>query len=154
MHLQLRLVVTWLVPCETAAILAHVMCTWYLKPCTSLQCHFMQSQIHRVHMCLAVTGHLHFWQNDWDLLCATAVMQGWDGYQNKIQHRKLTLGKRILLPLLLGLEPETFWSWVHRSTTELSLLPKIKTRAAQRCLDSASQLMWQQKLNPSEEPTD
>ena len=68
----------------------------------------MQSQICRVHMCLAVTSHLHFWQNDWDLLHATAVTQGWDGYQNKIQHRKLTLEKKIILLLLLGLEPETF----------------------------------------------
>ena len=28
-----------------------------------------------MHLCLAVTCHLHFWQNDWDLLHATAVMQ-------------------------------------------------------------------------------
>ena len=35
--------------------------------------HFMQSHIHRVLACLAVTCHLHFWQNDRDLLCATAV---------------------------------------------------------------------------------
>ena len=35
---------------------------------------------------LAVTCHLHFWQNDRDLLRATAVTRGWNGYRNKSQH--------------------------------------------------------------------
>ena len=61
-----------------------------IQPCTRLQCHFIQSHIGRVYVCLAVTCHLHFWQNDWDLLCATAVTRGWKGYRNKSQHRKLT----------------------------------------------------------------
>ena len=34
----------------------------------------MQSHVRKVHACLAVTCHLHFWQNDRDLLHATAVM--------------------------------------------------------------------------------
>ena len=33
-------------------------------------------------VCLAVTCHLHFWQNDRDLLLATAVTRGWNGYRN------------------------------------------------------------------------
>ena len=33
----------------------------------------MQSHIRKVYACLAVTSHLHFWQNDRDLLRATAV---------------------------------------------------------------------------------
>ena len=33
----------------------------------------MQSHIRKVYACLAVTCHLHFWQNDRDLLRATAV---------------------------------------------------------------------------------
>ena len=65
----------------------------------------MEGHIHRVHTCLAVTCHLHFWQNDRDLLRATVVTWGWNGYQNKNQHRKLTPEKKILL---LGLEPATF----------------------------------------------
>ena len=36
-----------------------------------------------MHACLAVTCHLHFWQNDRDLLRATAVTRGWYGYRNK-----------------------------------------------------------------------
>ena len=53
--------------------------------------HSMQSHIRRVHTCFAVTCHLHFWQNDWDLLRATAVTLGWNGYKNKSQHKKVDL---------------------------------------------------------------
>ena len=34
-------------------------------------------------MCLAITCHLHFWRDDRDLLRATAVTRGWNGYRNK-----------------------------------------------------------------------
>jgi len=40
-------VLAWLVPHETAAF-------------SNAPCHFMQSHIHKVHACLAVTCHLHF----------------------------------------------------------------------------------------------
>ena len=60
---------------------------------------------------LAVTCHLHFWQNDRGLLRATAVTRGWNGYRNKSQHRKL----KIIPPLLRGLDPATFRSRVRRS---------------------------------------
>ena len=66
---------------------------------------------------------LHFWQNGQDLLHATAVTWGWIGYWNKIQHRKLTQEKKSLPLLRQGLKPKTFLSRVHKSTTELSLLP-------------------------------
>ena len=59
----------WLVPHEMAAISAQVLCT----PYNYAPCHFMQSHIHKVYVCLAVTCHLHFWQNDQDLSRATAV---------------------------------------------------------------------------------
>ena len=61
-------------------------------------------------MCSAVTGYSHFWQNDPDLLRATAVTRGWNGYQNKSQHRKSTLEKKIFLPFLQGFELVTFQS--------------------------------------------
>ena len=54
------------------------------------------SRIRRVPVCLAVTCHLRFWQNDRDLLRATAVTRGWSGYRNKSQHRKLTPEKKII----------------------------------------------------------
>ena len=85
----------------------------------------MPSHIRKVYACLAVTCHLHFWQNDRDLLRATAVTWGWNGYRNKSQHRKSTLEKKILPPLQQGFEPATFQSRVRRSNnwaipTELS----------------------------------
>ena len=39
--------------------------------------HFMQNHIRKVHACLPVTCHLHFWQNDRYLLRATAVTLGY-----------------------------------------------------------------------------
>ena len=101
----------WLVPHETAAVSAQVLCT----PYNQAPCHFRQSHIRKVYACLAVTCHLHSWQNDRDLLRATAVTWGWNRYQNKSQHRKLTLEKKILPPLLQGFEPATFRSRVRRS---------------------------------------
>ena len=53
-----------------------------IQPCT-MSCHFRQNNILRVHACLAVTCHLHFRQNDGDLLRATAVTRGWNWYRNK-----------------------------------------------------------------------
>ena len=42
---------------------------------------------------LTVTCHLHFWQHDWDLLCATAVTWGWNGYRNKELAQKVDPGE-------------------------------------------------------------
>ena len=67
----------------------------------------MQSHKLKVHACLAVTCHLHFWKNNWALLRATAVTREWNRYRNKSQHRDLTLEKKILPPLLQGLKPTT-----------------------------------------------
>ena len=56
-------------------------CSMYtIKPCTSLQCHFI-----------------------WGHTCGITL--GWNGYWNKSQYRQLTLEKKILL---LGLESITF----------------------------------------------
>ena len=55
----------------------HVLCTpynhalYHITSCTA-------TYIYMVYVCLAVTCHLHFWQNDWDLLLTTAVTRGWD----------------------------------------------------------------------------
>ena len=49
-------------------------CSVYaIQPHTSSRCHFMQSHIVRVHVCSAVTCHLHFWQNDREISGATAI---------------------------------------------------------------------------------
>ena len=58
--------VTW----NRAAISARFV--YAIQPCT-ISRHCMQSRhIRRVHACLPVTCHLHIWQNDRDLLRATA----------------------------------------------------------------------------------
>ena len=101
----------WLVPHESAVVSAQVLCT----PYNHAPCHFMQNHICKVYACLAVTCHLHFWQNDWDLFRATVATRGWNRYWNKSQHRKSTQEKKILLPLHQGFEPATFQSRVWRS---------------------------------------
>ena len=75
------------------------------------------------HTCLAVTCHIHFRQNDRDLLRATAVTRGWNGYRNKSRHRKLTLKKNIRPALLRVLEPSRFWSRSRCCTTAPSPPP-------------------------------
>ena len=57
---------------------------------TNAEARFNKSHIRKVYACLAVTCHLHFWQNDRDFLRATVVTRGWNGYRNKSQHRKST----------------------------------------------------------------
>ena len=81
----------WLVPHETAAVSVQVLCT----PYNHAPCHFMQSHIRKVYACLAVTCHLHFWQNDRDLLRATAVTRGWNGYRNNMIHRLWTVFSQV-----------------------------------------------------------
>ena len=80
-----------------------ILCT----PYNHAPCHFMQSHLRKVHAYLAVTCHLHFW--------IFYVLLRWNGYRNKNQHRKLTLKKKILPPLLQGFRPATFRSRVWRS---------------------------------------
>ena len=78
-----------------------------------------------MYACLAVTCHLHFWQNDLGLLRATAVTRGWNGYRNKSQHRKSTLEKKILPPFQQGFEPATFQSRVRCSNHWAIPAPKF-----------------------------
>ena len=72
------------------------------------------------------------WQNDRDLLRATAVTRGWNGHRNKSQHRTLTLEKKILPPLLLGFEPATFRSWVRRSNHWAVPAPYVSSNRCQK----------------------
>ena len=103
--------VTELFGCYTAG--ATWNCCWVgacsvytTQPCTSLQWHFIRSHIHRTHVCLAVTCHMHVlveWPGYFTCYCGNTW---WNGYRN--QQRKLTLEKKIIPPLLLELDPETF----------------------------------------------
>ena len=113
MYLQCCLVVIWLVPLETAAVLTQVMCTPQtpvysvnLFEATSVGC-----------ICVYLPPAFYFRQNGEDILCATAVTRGWNQYRNESLHRKLTLAKKSHPPLLRGLEPDTRYipSFNHES---------------------------------------
>ena len=43
---------------------------------TNAEARFNKIHIRKVYACLAVTCHLHFWQNDRDFLRATVVTRG------------------------------------------------------------------------------
>ena len=72
-------VLAWLVPHETAAVLVHALCT----PYNYAPCHFIQSQ----GCVFSCTCHLHFWQNDWDLLRATYPGGGSCSGGGPVQHQ-------------------------------------------------------------------
>ena len=131
-YVECCFVVTWLVPCETAAV--STCSVFIIQPCT-MSHHFIQSHLHRVHVCSAVICHLHFWQNDRDLLHATAVTQGLNGYWNKSQHKKYTLEKKVLLP---GLKPMTFQSWVWHSNHWATPGPRMQQKI--NCFNSCEYL--------------
>ena len=67
------------------------MCT--IQPCTGLRCNFTESHRRRVRVCLAVTCHLQFWENDRDLLRATAVTRGWNAYRRYESAQKVHPGE-------------------------------------------------------------
>ena len=82
---------------------------------TNAEARFNKIHIRKVYACLAVTCHLHFWQNDRDFLRATVVTRGWNGYRNKSQHRTGRPWRRKLPPFQQGFEPATFQSRVRCS---------------------------------------
>ena len=71
----------------------------------------MKSHIQRVHARLGVTCHLHLWQNDWDLLRATAVTRGWNGYRNVIAYIELNCAVQV------NIEIDTFEVFGSKSTS-------------------------------------
>ena len=79
--LQRCLVVTWLVPRQTAAISAHVLCTPYSH---APRCSVIRSHIHRVWA---------EWQGSFTCYCGKT---GVERVLNKSQHRKMSLEKKIL----------------------------------------------------------
>ena len=90
---------------------------------TNAEARFNKSHIRKVYACLAVTCHLHFWQNDQDLVCVTAVTLGLIGYCNKESAQILTLEKKILLLLLKDSNLESFDHKSSALTTELPPFP-------------------------------
>ena len=112
----------------------HGWCHMKLQPSRRKSC-VHRTTMHHVTSCkatyvrcmrvLAVTCHLHSWQNDRGLLRATAVTRGWNGYRNKSQHRKSTLEKEKKLSRHSSRDsnPQPFNHESGALTTELSPLP-------------------------------
>ena len=63
------------------------------------------------------------WHDDWSRLRATTVTRGQNGYLCKSQHRKFTLEKNILPPLLPGIEPVTFQPATGPALSQQSYIP-------------------------------
>ena len=72
-----------MVPRETAALSAHVLCIPYNHTLVYSVTFFKATYVRCMTVRLAVTCHLYFWQNDRDLVRATAVTRvgvgGWGG---------------------------------------------------------------------------
>ena len=113
-YLQHCLIVTWLVPRETAAV--------SIQWCTVSR-HFMLSHIRRVHACLAVTCNLHFWQNGRDLLRATAVTRGWNDTEIRISTESRPWRRKFSRRSRRDLNPGPFSYESGALTTELSSYP-------------------------------
>ena len=122
---QCCLAATWLVAAKTAPVLAHIMCTPYNHAPVYSVTLFKATYIG----CMSVKLQLAtctFWKEMTRIFFVLfLVTSRWNkGQNNTGQHRRLTLEKPILQPLLPGLKPTTFWLPVWSSTTEQSLLPK------------------------------
>ena len=76
-------------PRETAAVSAQALCTPYISAPVYSVTSFKAPQ-GKVHVYLAVTCHLHFV----DLLRATAVALGWNGYRSNSHRREFTQEKK------------------------------------------------------------
>ena len=78
----------------------------------------MQSHIPKVHACITVTCHFALFGRMTRIffMCYCGNMGGWNQYQNKSQHRKLTLEKK-LLQLHSPWYNRTGWLGVKRQVT-------------------------------------
>ena len=69
-----------------------------------------------------------------------AVTWGWNGHRIKSQHTKLTMERKILLPLLLGFELATFGSRVRHSNQQAILASAV---ACKRPRSLCQKCWWQ-----------
>ena len=90
---------------------------------TNAEARFNKIHIRKVYACLAVTCHLHFWQNDRDFLRATVVTREWNGYRNKSQHRSRPWRRKFSRRSSRDSNPRPFNHESGALTTELSPPP-------------------------------
>ena len=122
--LQCYLAVTWLVPCETAAVSVHILCT----PCNHTPVYsvtlFKAIYVECICMssCNLPPALLAEWPGCFMHHCSNTER---NRYCCKHQHRKLTLEAKICLPLFWGLRTATFQSWVWHSSHWAIHTPKL-----------------------------
>ena len=85
-------------------------------------CHFVQSHRLNVHASLAVTCHMHFWQNDWDRLRATVVTRGGTDTEIRISTESWPWRRKFSCCSCRDLNQRLFSHKSGALTTELSLI--------------------------------
>ena len=98
-----------------------VLCT----PYNYAPCHFMQSHIRKVHACLAVTCHLHFWQDDQNSLRTTAVARGGTDTKIRVSTESWPWRRKFSRRSCKDSSPRSFNRESGALTTELSPLPRF-----------------------------
>ena len=83
----------------------------------------MQSRIRKVYACLVVTCHLHFWQNDRDLLRATVVTQGGTDTEIRVSTESRPWRRKFFRRSSRDSNPRPFDHESGALTTELSPTP-------------------------------
>ena len=90
----------------------------------------MQSHIRKVYACLAVTCYLHFWQNDRDLLRATAVTHGGGtDTEIRVSTESRPWRRKFSRRSCRDLNPRPFSHESGALTTELSLPPSVSVHS-------------------------
>ena len=115
--------------------------------------HFMQSRIRKVHPCLAVACHLHFWQNDRDLLRATAVTRGWNEYRNKFSTESRPGRRKFSRRSCRVSNPRPFDHESGALTTELSPLPSNNDDLVRRRQESDLMMRIIMMMEETKAPT-
>jgi len=113
--LQRYLVVMWLVPCETAAVSAHVLCRtrYHHAPVYSVTI-IETTYVGCMYILVYVTCHLHVWQNDRDLCYCGNV--GVERIQKYELAQKVEPGEE---NVFAGNQTRDLSMTIRRSTTEL-----------------------------------
>ena len=75
-----------------------------------------------MYACLSVTCHLHFWQNDRGLLCATAVTGGWNRHRIRVSTQSQLWRRKIYRRSFPGFDLATFRSRVWRSNQQAIII--------------------------------
>ena len=119
-----------------------------IQPCKHHN--FIWSRIRRIHVSLAVSCHLHFWQNGRDPLRVTVVILGWNGYWNTRQSESWPWRRKFSSRSCQDSNPRPFdhesiaypgWLWFSHSYAARNILqqPWCLFMLMSVCCDSRNQ---------------